>query len=540
MVGERPRGLLVDEVSYGYNAYSLWKTGKDEHGVAWPMVFEAFGDFKLPLYMYSLVPLVALFGLEGWVVRLPSVVAGGLLPLAVFMMMRLWGIRVLPSLGGAVVVALSPWTLMLGRFGYEAHLALMFWTISLGALIHGTKRGKRAYLIIAGILAGVTWYGYVAFRLVSAIIFLFSFIYLMRRKRFGDGAFLLGSMLITVVAILPYTLDQSGTARFRQIGLFADPGPMMFLVEQRNACRYDFPGVVCALLWNKATVYGEILLKRYVDVFSPSYLFLRGDQSLPYLHISHYGQFSFIVMPFFYIGIVVIIFNLFKKFTLSLVLLLLGLMVGVLPSLLAGEPQKVRLTVALPFILMVIGYGLSHSLSYITAARLRILFMGVFAFMIALHGFRYWVELTGLHQDKYAQSYGSHLHDVLTFADSNFPDSKLIIAPFFADPIIYYAFYNKTDPSYYQSNVKFAQRDSGGFIHAVELGEEVIVNSQQLGEIACNYNGANLLYITNMPLLKDYPETGMIYTSKSRDGIHVFAYVYNLKDKEVLVNLCEK
>ncbi|MDO9028471.1 MAG: 4-amino-4-deoxy-L-arabinose transferase, partial [Candidatus Roizmanbacteria bacterium] len=55
-LGSIPSGILPDEASFGYNAYSVLKTGKDEHGVSYPLTFKAFGDQKLPAYVYSLIP----------------------------------------------------------------------------------------------------------------------------------------------------------------------------------------------------------------------------------------------------------------------------------------------------------------------------------------------------------------------------------------------------------------------------------------------------------------------------------------------------
>ena len=64
-LGYVPLSLSWDEVSLGYNAYSILTTGRDEHGKWYPLVaFEAYGDYKPPLYIYATVPFVALFGLN--------------------------------------------------------------------------------------------------------------------------------------------------------------------------------------------------------------------------------------------------------------------------------------------------------------------------------------------------------------------------------------------------------------------------------------------------------------------------------------------
>ena len=47
-----PPSLNWDEVSLGYNAYSLLKTGRDEWGTVLPTIFRAYGDYKLPIYIY--------------------------------------------------------------------------------------------------------------------------------------------------------------------------------------------------------------------------------------------------------------------------------------------------------------------------------------------------------------------------------------------------------------------------------------------------------------------------------------------------------
>src|SRR5258706_11914127 len=66
-----PPALNWDEVSHGYNAYSLLKTGRDEWGVAMPTIFRAFGDYKLPVYVYLTIPVNAN-------PRLPSMIFGSL------------------------------------------------------------------------------------------------------------------------------------------------------------------------------------------------------------------------------------------------------------------------------------------------------------------------------------------------------------------------------------------------------------------------------------------------------------------------------
>ncbi|MEK6867264.1 MAG: hypothetical protein AABX98_00435, partial [Nanoarchaeota archaeon] len=82
-LADNPPGLYIDEVSSAYNAYSIMKTGMDEHGVSFPLFFEAFGEYRHGLYVYSMIPSIWIFGLNDFGTRFTSVVVG-MLSLFVF------------------------------------------------------------------------------------------------------------------------------------------------------------------------------------------------------------------------------------------------------------------------------------------------------------------------------------------------------------------------------------------------------------------------------------------------------------------------
>src|SRR3989338_2374980 len=66
-----PVSLFGDELDVGYQAYSILKTGKDYYGNPWPMHFHSLAEWRTPLYLYSAVPTVAVFGISPLGVRLP-------------------------------------------------------------------------------------------------------------------------------------------------------------------------------------------------------------------------------------------------------------------------------------------------------------------------------------------------------------------------------------------------------------------------------------------------------------------------------------
>src|SRR3989344_3166952 len=169
-----PPSLNWDEASLGYNAYSLLKTGHDEWGVAFPAIFRAFGDYKLPGYVYLAVPAVKLFGLTVPGVRLPSALAGTMLIFVTYLLARAFFSDTRISLLASFLVAVEPWTWFLSRVALEANLAALL--IALGLLFI-----LRRQTVWAVFFLGLSVWTYNSARLFVPL-FLISF-WLIRRPR---------------------------------------------------------------------------------------------------------------------------------------------------------------------------------------------------------------------------------------------------------------------------------------------------------------------------------------------------------------------
>lgn len=130
-LGSNPPGLFVDEVSNGYNAYSILKTARDEYGNFLPLTFRAFGDYNPALSVYTLVPSIALFGLNDFAVRFPSAIFGVFTVLLTYFL----AYQILKdqkiALGASFLLAISPWHLQFSRYDHEANfmLFLAFWEL---------------------------------------------------------------------------------------------------------------------------------------------------------------------------------------------------------------------------------------------------------------------------------------------------------------------------------------------------------------------------------------------------------------------------
>ena len=87
--------LNHDETAFGYNAYSILKTGKDEHDVSYSLYFKSFYDYKLPVYSYTSVIPNSFLGLMPIAVRLFLQISGlSALALIYFVSNRLFGKKI--------------------------------------------------------------------------------------------------------------------------------------------------------------------------------------------------------------------------------------------------------------------------------------------------------------------------------------------------------------------------------------------------------------------------------------------------------------
>src|SRR3989344_3026051 len=87
-INDVPPALSLDEVSIGYNAYSILKTGADEYGTKFPLLLRAYDDWRPAFYVYLVMPSIQLFGLTPFGVRLPSVILGTLTVLLTYSLVQ--------------------------------------------------------------------------------------------------------------------------------------------------------------------------------------------------------------------------------------------------------------------------------------------------------------------------------------------------------------------------------------------------------------------------------------------------------------------
>ncbi|MDO8269625.1 MAG: glycosyltransferase family 39 protein, partial [Candidatus Levybacteria bacterium] len=111
----------LDEVSIGYNAYSILKTGMDEFGNSHPILLRAYDDYRPAHYTYLVVPFIKLFGLNVFAVRMPSALLSIATIISVYFLIkslfRKFKRVELLALATTGMLAISPWHIYISRLG---------------------------------------------------------------------------------------------------------------------------------------------------------------------------------------------------------------------------------------------------------------------------------------------------------------------------------------------------------------------------------------------------------------------------------------
>ncbi len=463
-----PPSLNWDEVSNGYNAYSILKTGKDEYGNFLPLSIRSFDDYKPPLYAYLTVPSIVIFGLNEFSVRFPSALLGSLSVLVVYALVvqvlkkdkkdgefSLFKYSTGVALTSALLFAISPWSLQFSRAAYEGNIGLFFLLAGVLCLYKFLKRPK--FLIIASILLILSMYSYHSFRLIVPI-FLFAYTVLYFKELLKSKYIALASLVLFGLLVIPiyssFLLSNGGTgSRLSMVTIFGDTPELQKSIErlELDASNGNLLGY---LFENRRFVYILAAVKGYLEHYNPGYLFIYGDGGVQH-HAVDFGMLYLFSLPFILFGVYILVRNINKQIG---VLLLLMFLAPLASSISSGAPHPVRAIIMAPVFDIWFGVGLFIFGAYILKmkANYKYVILGV-VFISFVLNILYYFHQYYIHTPReygYFWQYGNK-EAVLYAKQKEEKFEKIIMSYKYDQPYVFYLFYNKIDPVWYQKNWNF-------------------------------------------------------------------------------------
>ncbi len=460
-----PVSMFGDELDLGYQAYSILKTGKDYYGNSWPIHFHSLAEWRTPLYLYSAVPTVAMFGITPYGVRLPAAIFGILGILAIYLFVKeLSGNKNL-GLVAAAVLTFSPWHIQYSRAGFEVTEMLFFLILGLWLFFKAVHSPGNAgkWLWLSGVSFVLTPWIYSTAKLFTPILLVFLFL-VYRKEIFKISArnllFTMVAMIVVGGPIAYSTLFGGGAQRFSYISIFSDPTVESEIGTDRlndahargeNGTGLN-PTMLDRIVHNKFTFIGANFIRNYFQPFSADFLFNNGDPN-PRQSIHEMGEFYKVEAAALVVG--VILFFVSKKYSIkdkaTIIFLILA---GVIPAAMTrdGGNHATRLILILPPLVILIAIGLFDGVSLLKSKYRNLIIGGyliLFGISFFLYQHNYWVHNPTQSERWWHAGYGESIKYV---KENQSKYDKVAISTSAEPPWIFFAAHYEYPPADWQKN----------------------------------------------------------------------------------------
>ncbi len=469
-----PPSLNWDEVSHGYNAYSILKTGRDEWGKRLPIInFRAYGDYPTTAYMYLSIPFIATFGLTEFSTRFPAALFGSLSIISIYFFTT-GLLEQSPTsinskniaLFAALLLAISPWHILPSRAVFQSTIALFFFISGVALYFH--RHRHSLFLPLSLLCLSFSLFSYHNTRLVIPILFIFlAFRHAHKLneiiKHPSKHVLILLSALLLSSSMFWIFLSSSSTARAPWVFVL-DSGAINEINHLRGKSPY--PAIFSRLIYNKGIYVVKQSFKNYIGYFLPNFLFVSGGSQYQY-SIPGFGLLPLVILPFFYIGLIYFVKN--RHFYKSPVLILL-FSSPIPAALTSGQYHVIRSSLMLPEIVLIsaVGIFLAHKFLKTKLKYTTKIFFITLTLCLSAPLFNYMKVLFTTYRVNYSWAWQYGYQDVVKFLRSHPEYRTVITTKKYGEPHEFYLFYLKfnpldlqTDPNkirYFQSNWYWTDR----------------------------------------------------------------------------------
>jgi len=459
-ITQDPPSLNGDEISFGYSAYSVLLTGRDEYGKLLPLVFKSVGDYKNPLPAYLMIPSIKLFGLTDFAVRFPNALMGTITIPVFFLFLKSVFKSKKIALLGSFLLSISAWHIFYSRFAYEGIIASLFILLGVWFFIKMLE-GSYIWAFLSAFFFTLTMYTAFAPRLfVPAFIlgaFALNFTYL--KKNWRKLLIFVGTCIVLGLPLLYVTLFQGASTRLQMVLISNDIEFSRYVLLKYFNSVSDLP--LLFFFW----------IKRYLGYFDPSFIFFNGLEATILSPIG-LGMLYVFEIPFFIMGIIVFIKNkipykgMFATWAL----------IGMLPdSLTNNQKHTGRLLHLFPILILFSTLGaieLYNLVMKIKKVYIRFIIFsvfGIFVSLVLIHAFL--IVSSDFPRDK-GESFDEGLRETVQYVAANQDKYKEIVfdpqhgvdGPYLiSNPFLYVLFYLKYDPHTYQTEAKDFGTGNGYF-----------------------------------------------------------------------------
>ncbi len=221
-----PPGLYPDEAMNGVDALDSLKT--DSFSVFYP---NNNGREGLVMWLDALA--IKAFGVTPWALRLFPALAGVFAVFGLYFLLKeLFNKKI--ALSGAFFMATGFWAVLFSRIGFRAGLMIPILTWSFYLLIKAFNKEKLVYFVLSGILFGLGFYTYLAYRfapILALVVFLPCLIRLRSKKHWRGVLIFTAVVFIVALPLGIYFLKNPSEffGRTAEVSVFSELSPFKVL-----------------------------------------------------------------------------------------------------------------------------------------------------------------------------------------------------------------------------------------------------------------------------------------------------------------------
>ncbi|MCL4366989.1 glycosyltransferase family 39 protein [Patescibacteria group bacterium] len=484
-ITDNPPSLYWDEASIGYNAYSVITTGRDEWGKVLPIHFRAFGEFKLPVYIYSVALAEVILGVNDLAVRFPAIIYSlGTLLITYFIAKKISGKDSIGLLS-AFFISISKWLFVFSRTGYEANAGVFFYLGGLYFLLLSKKSNN--FLIVSILSFAITLYCYNSFRIITPITLLVIITYLIFKLKKQVLNFpkqlsvLIGILILASIPLISFYVKGEGLIRFTDVSVDTHQGLVSFTKQ---------------------------FIVNYTSHFTPQFLLLTGDVNSRSQQPG-FGQIYLLDVVLFILGILYIK----QKESWQSAIPLLVLLIAPIPASLTKEsPHALRSIIAAPAIVLLVTFGVDFLSNFPMRKALIVLIVTCDLVLFGQYYYTF-VNQYSLHN---AGNWQYGYKEIFTKYQSEFPNyQQIVVSDYLGNPYIFALWYLKYDPRSYLATVQYNAVSDWGFSKVAEFGKfrfEPI-------NLSLSLSGKALIFASPQDKINKYQQRGVI---ENPDGTQVF------------------
>ena len=458
-----PNGFHADEAAFGYNAYSILQTGKDEYGKSFPIVLKSFGDYKGALYAYSDVPFIATLGLNPFAVRLPSVIFSTFSIFLLFILVDKLTKNKKIALISSFLLAISPWDITISRVTGDVILGVFFClllSIFLTKLYENNSLKWLFFSILSGLMAMLSYAPFRFYVVILSFIFLLFSVNKVKNKFIFNKKIAL--VILSFIALGIFYSLVGSIERFNQLSIFSNPQTKLVMEEQIREDKLT-PVFITRAFHNKIINYGRTILFNAQQYFTLDFLALNGGYPQRE-RIPGVGLFYLWEIPFLLIGIYLILKTKNKR---GLIFIFWWILLLIPVFLTFDEiPNVHRTLIILPAICVIIALGINETLNYKILNKSKIYKSVVLIFLVlVIYESSYFLHQYYVHQEKHQSWYrGEAYKELIPQIEKYYTNyKKIVITKSNGSPYIYILFLGKYDPAKYQKEGSPRDLDYKGF-----------------------------------------------------------------------------